>query len=293
LRRTCKSGRRTIPGFKVAKQLARSYPQGAFGSEFLGLLGEVSQKELGSPLYRHARAGVVVGQSGVEARYDSLLNPGLPPARLRVDSMGRIAGPLERTDPRSLPTVQLTIDARLQRVAEKAVRDGIALARANGRSATGGSAVVMNPSTGAIYALASSPTYNQLRAARDPGYLSRLYQDPATPLVNRAIAGVYPTGSTFKPIVAEAALSTGIITPETSLLCSGSFVLGNTTFLNVERGAYSTMALSTALAESCDTWFYRLGDRIYNAHPSAQGVLIQQWARKLGLGAQTGLDING
>jgi penicillin-binding protein 2 len=189
--------------------------------------------------------------------------------------------------------LQLTIDSHLQRVAEKAVTDGIALARANGRNATGGSAVVMNPATGAIYALASSPSYNELRAARDPGYLSRLYQDPTTPLVNRAIAGVYPTGSTFKPIVAEAALSTGIITPETSLLCSGSFVLGNTTFHNVEAGVYSTMTLPTALAESCDTWFYRLGDLVYNAHPSAQGVSIQQWAHKLGLGHQTGIDVTG
>ena len=113
------------PGFKVTQQPARSYPQGALGSEFLGLLGDVSQKELASPLYKHARAGAVVGQSGVEATYDSLLNPGLPPARLRVDSMGRIAGPLQRTDVHSLPTLQLTIDMRLQRAAMKAVQDGI------------------------------------------------------------------------------------------------------------------------------------------------------------------------
>ena len=138
------------------------------------------------------------------------------------------------------PRLQLTIDARLQRAAEKAVQDGIALARQNGRNPTGGSAVVMNPQTGAIYALASSPNYNQVRAARDPSYLSRLYRDPSRPLVNRAIAGVYPTGSTFKPIVAEAGLSTGIITSSTPLLCSGSFDLGGTIFKNVEAGVYST-----------------------------------------------------
>jgi penicillin-binding protein 2 len=277
-------------GFKVAGQPARSYPQGALGSEFLGLLGEVSQQELSSPLYKQARPGAIVGQSGVEATYDSLLDPGLPPAHLRVDSLGRIAGPLQRTDLRSLPTLQLTIDARLQRAATKAVQDGIALARKNGRNPTGGSAVVMNPSTGAIYALVSSPGYNEVRAARDPAYLDRLLRDPSRPLVNRAIAGVYPTGSTFKPIVAEAALSTGIITPQTSLLCSGSFDLGGTIFHNVEAGVYSSMTLPTALAESCDTWFYRLGDLIYTAHPSAQGVSIQQWARKLGLGRPTGID---
>jgi penicillin-binding protein 2 len=280
-------------GFKVTHQLARSYPQGALGSEFLGLLGEVSEKELASPNYKHAHAGVVVGQSGIEATYDSVLNPGLPPAHLRVDSMGRIAGPLQRNDIRSPPTLQLTIDARIQRAAEKAVQDGIALARQNGRNPTGGSAVVMNPQTGAIYALASSPNYNQVRAARDPAYLSRLYQDQSRPLVNRAIAGVYPTGSTFKPIVAEAGLSTGIISPSTALLCSGSFDLGGTIFRNVEAGVYSTMTLPTALAESCDTWFYRLGDLIYNRNPSAHAMSIQQWARKLGLGAAPNLDMIG
>jgi penicillin-binding protein 2 len=281
------------PGFKVAKQYLRSYPQGALGSEFLGMLGEVSRAELASPRYKHARPGVVVGQSGVEAVYDTLLNPGFLRAHLRVDSMGRIAGPLQHNIPRSPPTLRLTIDGRLQRAALKAVQDGIALARQNGKNPTGGSAVVMDPWTGAIYALASSPGFNQLRAAHDPGYTARLYQDTSRPLVDRAIAGVYPTGSTFKPIVAEAGLATGIITSSTPLLCSGTFDLGGTTFRNVEAGVYSSMTLRTALAESCDTWFYRLGDRIYTADPAKQGSSIQQWAHKLGLGRPTGIDVIG
>jgi penicillin-binding protein 2 len=281
------------PGIKVTGQPARSYPQGGLGSEFLGLLGEVSQKDLASPLYKHARPGSIVGSSGVEATYDSLLNPGLPSVHVRVDSMGRIAGPLPSRVLHSLPTLQLTIDAHLQRAAEKAVQDGIALAVQNGRHPTGGSAVVMDPQTGAIYALASSPNYNQVRAANDPAYLARLYKDPSSPLVDRAIAGVYPTGSTFKPITAEAGLSSGIISPLTPLLCSGSFDLGGTIFKNVEAGVYSTMTLPTALAESCDTWFYRLGDLIYNRNPSAHGTSIQQWARKLGLGSAPNLDMIG
>ncbi|HEV7133499.1 MAG TPA: penicillin-binding protein 2 [Gaiellaceae bacterium] len=283
-----------FPTFKVTGQPARHYPQGGLGSEYLGLLGEVSQQELGMARYKHARPGVIVGQSGVEAIYDSLLNPGFTRAHVRVDSMGRIAGPLERLgNLRELPTLQLTIDARIQRAAVKAVQDGIAMSRQFGHHPTGGSAVVMDPRTGAILALVSSPGYNQVRAAHDPAYLSQLYTDPARPLVNRAIAGVYPTGSTFKPIVAEAALSSGIITPSTPLLCSGSFNLGGFVFHNVEAGVYSSMTLPTALSESCDTWFYRLGDRIYNSNPSKQGVLIQQWARKLGLGAPTGIDLIG
>jgi penicillin-binding protein 2 len=283
------------PGFKVTGQWGRSYPQGALGSEFLGLLGEVSQAELETKRYKHARPGLVVGQSGVEAVYDSLLNAGIHPARQRVDSMGRIAGPLQDRAGYDLPTLQLTIDAQLQRTAVKAVQDGIALARANGHGDAGaGAAVVMNPRTGAILAMASVPGYNQNAAANDPKYLSSLYASTSAnpPLLNQATQGVYPTGSTFKPIVAEAALSMGLITPASPLLCSGSFTIGGVTFHNVEAGVYSTMSLPTALAESCDTWFYRLGDRFF-LQSGARREGIQQWAKRLGLGGATGLDVPG
>jgi len=286
----------SFPGIKVEYEPARSYPHGAFGSEFLGLLGEVSQRELGTPRYAHAQPGEIVGQTGVEKLYDSILNSGLIHAKLRVDSMGRIAGPLEIPKGRQLPTLRLTIDSHLQRAAEKAIQDGMALARANGNHPTGGSIVAMNPYTGAIYALASAPTFDQARAANDPRYLTSLYNpavSPERPTLDRAIAGVYPTGSTFKPIVAEAALSAGLITPSTPLLCSGSFNLGSFVFHNVEAGVYSTMSLPTALEESCDTWFYRLGDLIWQSDPARRGQLIQEWARKLGLGAPTGVDLSG
>jgi len=155
--------------------------------------------------------------------------------------------------------------------------------------------VAMNPYTGAIYALASVPAFNQVEAANSPSYLASLYnpKNLQRPMLNRAISGVYPTGSTFKPVVAEAALSAGIITPDTPQLCTGSFNLGNHVFHNVERGVYSEMTLRTALSESCDTWFYRLADRIWQHDPAAQATLIQQWARKFGFGAPTGIDLSG
>ena len=281
------------PGFTATAFPARSYPQGAFGSEFLGLLGEVDQRMLGEPRYAHAKAGEIVGVSGVEATYDRLLNGGFDRARVRVDSMGRVVGPLRRGRTKSLPTLQLTIDARLQRAAEKAVRDGMRDAVAAGHHPTGGSAVVIDPWTGAILALASYPTYNQVAASADPAYNARLYTDPRNLLVNRAIAGVYPTGSTFKPIIAEAALATHLITPYTSLLCSGSFVLGGTVFHNVEAGVFESMSLPTALSQSCDTWFYRLGDLFWSRDPAAQGLQIQHWARLLGLGSTPPTDLTG
>ncbi len=282
-----------FPGFQVYGLPSRSYPQGAIGSEFLGLLGEVDQRMLGTPRYEHAKAGEIVGVSGVEATYDRLLNGGFQKARVRVDSMGRVTSPLQYGKVQDLPRLQLTIDTRLQRAATKAVRDGIADAVAAGRHPTGGSAVVLDPYTGAVLALASYPTYNQVAASHDPTYNARLYTDPRNLLLDRAIGGVYPTGSTFKPLIAEAALATGLITPSTPMLCSGVFYLGNYPFHNVESGVYESMSLPTALSQSCDTWFYRLGDKFWQRDPAARGMQIQQWARKFGLGASSGIDLTG
>ena len=281
------------PGFSATAFPTRNYPQGAFGSEFLGLLGEVDDRMLAEPRYAHAKAGEIVGVSGVEAYYDRQLNGGFDRARVRVDSMGRVVGPLQKASPKSLPTLRLTIDARLQRAAEKAVRDGIADGIASGHHPTGGSVIAMDPWTGAILAMASYPTYDQVEATQNPKYNARLYTDPRKLLLNRAIAGVYPSGSTFKPITAEAALAAHLITPSTPLLCSGFFNLGGFVFRNVEAGVYSSMTLHTAMAQSCDTWFYRLGDLLWSRNPSARGQQIQHWARLFGFGTAPPIDLTG
>jgi penicillin-binding protein 2 len=283
-----------FPGFKVEADAARSYPQGAFGSEFLGLLGQISPQELHSGAYKGAQPGEVVGQSGVEAAYDSLLNKGFLQARIPVDSLGRIAGPLRIPQQKQPPTLQLSIDSRLQTATQNALVYGMEQARLNGNSPTGASAVAIDPWTGAIKAIASYPTFSEKLAASNPSYLARLYKEKlTTPTLNRAIGGVYPTGSTFKPIISEAALSAGIITPFTPQPCTGSFTLGNHTFYNVERGADETMTLPTALEQSCDTWFYRLGARIWDHDPAKKATLIQTWARKLGLGTRPPIDLTG
>ena len=283
-----------FPGFKVEGEASRSYPQGAFGSEFLGLLGQISKKELKSGAYTEAKPGEIVGQSGVEAAYDHLLNRGFVQAKIPVDSLGRIAGPLRVPPQKQPPTLQLSIDSRLQKAAQSALLYGMEQSRLNGHSPTGASAVAIDPWTGAIKAIVSYPTFDQKRAAEKPNYYAQLSkQTHATPLLNRAIGGAYPTGSTFKPIIAEAALSAGIITPGTPLSCTGAFALGDTIFHNVDPGVNASMTLPTALEVSCDTWFYRLGDLVYQHDPRAQGTLIQNWARKLGLGHAPPGDLTG
>jgi penicillin-binding protein 2 len=283
-----------FPGFKVAGEASRSYPQGAFGGEFLGLLGQISEGELKSHAYTDGKPGEVVGQSGVEAAYDHILNAGFVQAKIPVDSLGRIAGPLRVPRQKQPPTLQLSIDTRLQNAAQNALLYGMQQSRLNGYSPTGASAVAIDPWTGAIKAIVSYPTFDEKRAAENPNYYAQLSKETNTvPLLNRAISGAYPTGSTFKPIIAEAALSAGIITPSTPLACTGSFDLGGTIFHNVEAGIDESMSLPTALEQSCDTWFYRLGDLVYAHNPKAQGTLIQDWARKLGLGHEPQVDLTG
>jgi penicillin-binding protein 2 len=286
---------RAFRGFAVTVQASRWYPGGALGGEFLGQLGEVNSRQLRDHKYRGARLGQIVGQSGVEATYDSVLDGGLASARVHVDAQGRIVGPLRAVPrPPRARGLQLSIDLRLQRAAIRAIRDGIAAAhRAGHLDADTGSAVVMNPWNGEIYALASYPGFDQRRAAVDRGYFGSLFRARGSPLLDRATQGLYPTGSTFKPIVAEAALATGLITPGTTLPCTGSLTVGNIVFHNVEPAINANLNLDQALTISCDTWFYRLGTMFY-ARQAATGALdMQRWAHQLGLGRPTGLDVPG
>jgi penicillin-binding protein 2 len=287
---------RQFPGIRVVALPERSYPSGSLGSEFLGLLGEVSPSQLVARVYRGVRAGAIVGQSGAEAAYDRLLNGGLEKARVVVDAHGRPIGPAHVVRvPRPASGLQLTIDLRLQRVAEKAIQDGLALAHANGHSdAHAGAAVVMNPRDGSVYALASYPRFDQARAANNPEYLRALLNpnDPRHLLVNRATQGMYPTGSTFKPIVAEAGLAAGLISPYSTLPCTSTYTVGGRVFHNVEAGVNASLTLPQALSISCDTWFYRLGSMFYYEQQKGH-LYMQNWARRLGVGHPTGFDVPG
>src|SRR5262245_29201945 len=273
----------------------RWYPLGGFGSEFLGLLGEVSAAQLHTRRYDAARPGQIVGQSGVEATYDRVLDRGLRLAHVPVDARSKVVGPLRYLPVRRrLRGLQLTIDARLQRAAVRAIRDGIAFAhRAGHRDADAGAAVVMNPWDGSIYALASVPNFDQSQATRDPRYAEGLLHAPATPLLTRATQGRYPTGPTFTPLAAAAALASRLITPGSIIPGTGSLTVGNIVFHNVEPAINASLSLDQALTISCDTWFYRLGTMFY-ARQAATGALdMQRWAMAFGLGRPTGMDLPG
>jgi penicillin-binding protein 2 len=292
-----------FPGVEVASRYVRDYPRGWLAAQTLGYVGSATEQEIKNDTTGSIKSGDLIGQSGVEAAFDQYLRgtPGV--ASQRIDSQGRPQSELiANPEPQPGDTVRLTLDADLQSVAQKALTNGIQTARNSACSgcwnANGGAIVALDPNDGSILALASNPTYppavysghvTNHKLARwgltDSTKIAANY-----PAINRATSGLYPPGSTFKPITAVAAMQAGQLNPMQNLHCTGELKNHGSTFKNWDPNANSWINLPTALALSCDTYFYQLGLRIWGLPPSA-GEPIQEWARNFGLGRHTGIEI--
>jgi penicillin-binding protein 2 len=221
-------------------------------------------------------------------------------AQIRVDSLGR---PQSAIQPQEVPTpghdVRLTLDLGLQRAAERALTFGIeeAIEHENWY-ANGGAVVALDPRDGAILALASNPTYRPSIFASpriDPDKIEALADPDANiPQINRAIAGLYAPGSTFKPVTALAAIEEGLISPYETIQCTPEAFYGKDRqrFKNWNPHVNEPMNLPTALAASCDTYFYSVGNEFYELPPDRRQPL-QKWAKSFGFGAPSGLDLGG
>lgn len=288
-----------FPGVRVAPTQLRSYPDGSLAAQVLGSVGEITKEEL-ERLGPGYSGGDEIGKTGLEGSYDAFLRgrPGL--AQARVNALGDLTSGIEpRRVPQAGNAVRLTIDAELQRTAEQALRDGIQLARSDGEhwAANGGALVAMNPLNGEILALASNPTYDPslFSGRRDPDKIRQLFDPKASaaanyPLLDRAIYGVYPAGSVFKPVTALAALEQGILGPDETIQCTGELEKDKQTFANWDPYVNEPMTLRTALSNSCDTFFYEVGIRFYDL-PAKEGNPLQKWARAMGFGQATGIDV--
>ncbi len=224
-------------------------------------------------------------------------------AQIRVDSLGNQVSDIElRREPRAGYALRLTLDIRLQRAAEEALRYGIDLAHETDNwAANGGAIVALDPRDGAVLAMASAPTYKpSVYVGRvDPKKLEPLLLEEAaaranSPGLNRALAGLYPPGSTWKPVTALAGMQEHVFSAYESLQCSpvAYYGLDRQRFQNWNPYVDRPMTLAEALAESCDTYFYEIGDRFYQRGKDGR-TRMQQWARRFGFGAPTGLDIGG
>lgn len=271
-----------FPGVEVRRVFVRDYPAGTLAAHLFGNVGEVTEEQLGEPRYKGLEPGDTVGQDGVEYQYDRLLRGRAGATRIQVDSLGQPTpgGQLSVVEPVPGDNLRLTIDSDLQEAGEAAL------------SGTGlpGAYVAMDVRDGRLLAMGSNPTF-------EPGVFTRplsqrqvdeLYRDPVlSPLTNRAIAGAYPTGSTFKAITSVAALASGNATTTEPIHDDGVFTLGGITFENAGGAAYGTIAMQTALQVSSDVFYYTLGDRMNGSNA------LQKWARKLGIGRQSGIDLPG
>lgn len=292
-----------FPGVQVVNTYLRNYPYGSLAAQVLGYVGEISADELKRMRREGYVAGDRIGQNGVEAAYDSYLRGRDGLDEVHVDSLGRpVSQPQPRRQPQSGYGLRLTIDTRVQRAAELAIRYGIGLAHADGNWASNGGAIVaLNPRDGAVVAMASYPTYKPsiFVGTPDSRKLAPLLSNEVAkrdnfPGLNRAIAGAYPPGSTFKPVTALAGMQEHVFSAYDPLRCTpvAYYGLDRQKFTNWNPYIDTPMTLPEALAQSCDTYFDEIGNRFYE-RGSAGRVRLQQWARRFGYGKPTGLDIGG
>ena len=240
-----------------------------------------------------------VGQAGVEKSYDKYLRGRSGEKLQRVNSVGgKVGSPVVTQAPTAGYPIRLTIDISLQRAAERALAYGISLAHADNHwLANGGAIVAMNPSNGEILAMASSPTYKpSIFVGRPKAKKLAPLLDPAKakaanyPGLDRVTEGLYPPGSTFKPVTALAAMQERLISPFQTLQCTPKFEVHGQVFKNWDPFVNQPMTLPEALGASCDTYFYNLGYSFY-ALPPDRGHPLQGWASRFGFGGPTGIDV--
>jgi penicillin-binding protein 2 len=267
-------------GVEIKARLFRQYPYGDVGSHVIGYMGRINQADQqrleDEGVDANYRGTDYIGKSGVEATYERELHGTTGFEQVEIDAAGRGIRTLSRTPAVSGQNVVLTIDMRLQRVAENAF------------GARRGALVAIEPGTGAVLALVSKPGFdlNLFVDGIDPAVWAELNSNPDRPLNNRAIAGVYPPGSTFKPFMALAALEMGKRTPKSTINDPGFFIFGDRRFRDSKPGGHGVVDLHKSIVVSSDTYYYMLANDM--------GIdAIAAFMKKLGLGARTGVDLHG
>jgi penicillin-binding protein 2 len=270
-----------FPGVETQRVFVRAYPDGTLGAHILGNVGEITKEQLREPRFRGLQPGDEIGQDGVEDTYDHFLRgqPGL--TRVQVDAFGEPTpnGHLIAKPPVPGDSLKLSIDEKVQAAGEAALAE---------RGLPGGF-ITMDVHTGEILGLGSFPTFEPALFTRPltQKQVDETYLNPTAPLLDRATAGLYPTGSTFKLITAIAALESGKLQLGEVINDPGQLVVGDEVFKNAGEAANGAVSLVSALEVSSDVFFYTLGLRMWNTGE------LQHWAHALGIGRPTGIDLPG
>jgi len=270
------SRRLEFPEIEIDAEPKRFYPLKTTAAHVLGYLQERSPEEIRANPGRRARLGDMGGRAGIEKEYDGRLTGRDGSVSEVVDSLGRKRSEQVIQDPVQGQDLKLTIDSRLQAKAEELLGD------------RDGAIVVLDPATGEILTMASSPRFdpNRFITRFTPEEWVQLINDPASPLENRAVRGLYAPGSIFKIVMALTGLDLGYVTDQTTVYCSGSLQIYGTNRACWFTAGHGSMNLVNAIKNSCNIYFYSLGRQM--------GIdTIAQGAERMGLGRKTGLDIPG
>jgi penicillin-binding protein 2 len=264
-----------FPGLQIKIVGGREYMYGHSASHVLGYLGSISIGQMRAPEYREVPRESVIGQFGIEKIYDSALRGIAGKKVIEVDAVGSIVKVVRIQRPIKGKNIKLTIDINLQVEAERSLR---------GKA---GAVVALQPDTGEVLALASSPTFDPnlfVRGINEREW-KKLVNDPLKPLLNRAIQSQYPPGSTFKIITSIAALEQRTVSDHTNYYCKGFIYFGRV-FRCWKWAGHGDVRLQKAIVQSCDVYFYEIGQKL-------DIDTLAQYAFGYGLGRQTGIDLEG
>jgi penicillin-binding protein 2 len=277
-----------FPGMAVELIPVRDYPHHTLGSHFLGYVGQITEEEYQQRKSSGYGPNDVVGEEGVEYAYDRWLRGREGGRRIKVNSAGAEVASFQPSLAVPGNDLILNIDWRLQKAAETAVAQQINIIAHRIGHRTGGAAIVEDPNSGAILAFVSQPNIdpNDFAAGISRKRYDAYLTDPLRSLYNRAIAGAYPTGSTFKMITSSAALASGLMDANSTRYCGGAFDLNGFIFNDDLAGGHGTLNITSAIAESCDVFFYQLGHEL--------GIdRLDRYAKAYGIGQPTGIDLPG
>ncbi|MGE5525173.1 MAG: penicillin-binding protein 2 [Rhodospirillaceae bacterium] len=274
------ANRYRFPGIDVKARLFRQYPQAELFSHVVGHIGRINQKELDqlekNDKLSNYRGTDYIGKTGLEQSYEEFLHGTTGVEEVEVDSGGRAIRSLSRTPPVSGANLVLKLDAKLQEMVYRSFGE------------RRGALVAIEPETGGILAFVSKPGFdpNLFVDGIDPQNWNELNNSPDRPMVNRALAGTYPPGSTFKPYMALAALTYGKRRPEQAISDPGFFNFGGHTFRDDKVGGHGSVDMYKSIVVSCDTYYYMLANDL--------GIdNIARFMSQFGFGSRTGVDIPG
>jgi penicillin-binding protein 2 len=264
-----------LPGVTVQVRPLRHYVHNGSAAHLLGYLGEISQKEMDSGNYPGSLRGDYIGKNGIERKFEMSLRGVRGGRQVEVDARGRLVRVLRTVPEKPGNNMYLTIDQQLQTATEALFAENV------------GAAVAIDPNTGYVLALVSSPTFDQnvFVAGLTHDTWKALIGNPERPMENKALQGTYPPASTYKILTAMAGLEEGVIDEHTTVLCPGYYRFGNRSYKCWRPQGHGSVDIFKALAQSCDVYFYQVGQRL--------GVdKLSFYARASGLGAKTGIDLD-